>query len=151
MSLLVAQAMPLWERLDHPPAQESSAAPDPALADAVIERWCKSAGTGDWDAFKRRLEWDGWNIEQVRAALAGPPALPATPPPWAEVVEQLMLAAQAMAERPEDSAFNSPGLDPGHPIIYEDVLMPALAVARERLRTCLGADPATFPLLAPEA
>ena len=151
LALLVAQATPLWERLEHSPTPESSAIADPAMADAIIQRWCKNAGAGDWDALARRLRWDGWDMERVRAVLAATPEIPEVLPPWAEVVEQLMRTAQAMAGRPEDGGFDSPGLDPAHPIIYQDVLLPALAVARERLRTRLGADPAALPRITPEA
>jgi type 2 lantibiotic biosynthesis protein LanM len=144
---LVAQAIPLWEQLDQSLAPKSSATPDPAMADAVLQRWCKTAGAGDWEVLKRRLQWDGWDIERVRAVLAVPPVLPEVLPPWADVVEQMMQAAQAMASQSEAKARNSLALDPDHPVPFEDVLLPALAVARERLRARLNADPAALPLL----
>ena len=68
LATIIEDASLLWERFD--PARLSV---EPAQSDEIIqrrlERWCEVVARGDWDVLRKRLQWDGLDLETVRPRL----------------------------------------------------------------------------------
>jgi type 2 lantibiotic biosynthesis protein LanM len=134
LTAIVADASLLWERFD--PARF---AVEPVQSDEIIqlrlERWCEVVAQGNWEVFRKRLQWDGLDLEAVRPRLGSVrAALGGRLPDWADTLHRIV--ASAMTFRPQKHA--SLPTDAQDPIPFEDLLLPALRVAREKLLSRLG-------------
>uniref|UniRef100_B8HM21 Lanthionine synthetase C family protein n=1 Tax=Cyanothece sp. (strain PCC 7425 / ATCC 29141) TaxID=395961 RepID=B8HM21_CYAP4 len=111
-----------------------SAAPmENAQLEARLKRWCEVIAQGNWDKFKRRLQWDGLDLEQVRSLLDGSPQ--ESEPEWTETLQAIMAASRS-GMQPEPSP-----IDPENPQPFEDLWLPAIAVARQKLLVHLEQTP----------
>ena len=77
---------------------------DADLAARRLEAWCRSSASGDWSLFVRRLERDGWAIDQVLARFAGVRRkASAAPPAWIDdaiwIAEALQKPAKPRTRR----------------------------------------------------
>src|SRR5579884_157328 len=132
--LRIAQrATPLAERLRSgggPPDDERSQ----VAVQARLAAWCQAVADGDWQTFRKRLAWDGLDLDRARAAL-GPPALdPARPPAWVGILRAVLDGDAAPAAAPTPRF-----LDPAAPFPFEEVLAPFVLVARQQVAGCVGA------------
>ncbi|MDQ1638481.1 MAG: hypothetical protein QOF62_1820 [Pyrinomonadaceae bacterium] len=133
-----------------------------ALAISRLDRWRQTAARGDVDAFARRLFWDDLNLPKIESLLAGKirenvSALPA----WALTIESVMRVATATSSplsqsttdllRTEEQGSAVSCLDSEQPIAFEEVLLPAVDVAREQLEARLGKTKkdSSQPLISP--
>ncbi|MEI6414826.1 MAG: hypothetical protein WCP34_11285, partial [Pseudomonadota bacterium] len=139
--------MPLWERIEQTTSLASPSAEDLSQTEAILQRWCKSAGLDDWAVLEKRLRWDGWEMDRIRAVLATPPRVDtAALPPWTALIEELMTTARAMSVTPSlVDAVAARCIKSDRPVPYEDVLLPAVAVARQHLRQPIGTGDGDFP------
>lgn len=131
IAIIAARAGTLAERLQ----SAGAACTNPALADARLARWREVAARGDGELFLRRLAWDGLEHDQVRRGLGGTPAFSGQPlPAWAETLLAIMVAASAPHDAVARRAF-----DPAAPLPFEELFVPFLHVARQRVQTGAGA------------
>ena len=111
-----------------------------------LERWVQSAAAGNPDTFDRRLRWDGLNPSTVRAILGHVRYKDNQPlPAWAHTLSAVV--AQAGATDP--GQFHSyTALRPEAPAPFEEIFLPFVAVARQKLT---GQAQDALSLLAPQA
>jgi type 2 lantibiotic biosynthesis protein LanM len=138
---IARRAMFLFERLQMTPSPD---APDHEAA-ARLDQLRQTVGGGDEPAFRRWLDWNSLTIDRVLSAMRDPPALP-DPPPWAETLVEFLAVATDPAARHAVPARLA--AEPRIP--FEDLLAPALPVARRKLLDRLDGFDATA-LLSSEA
>ncbi len=129
IAVIAARASTLAERL------QSGAGANPALADARLARWREVAVRGDQELFLRRLAWDSLDLDQARRALGGVPVCSGQPlPAWTGTLHAIMAAAAAPGDAAARRAF-----DPAAPLPFEELFVPFLHVARQRVGAGAGA------------
>ncbi|MGB7443293.1 MAG: type 2 lanthipeptide synthetase LanM family protein [Coleofasciculaceae cyanobacterium] len=100
------------------------------IAKTRLTRWCKVTAQGNWENFQKRLEWEGWSIAQINQVLATEPisANPALPA-WANTLSDILtLVPELSRQKISPNPINSE-----HPSPFEDVLIPLVFVARQKL------------------
>lgn len=135
LALIVANASFLWERLDleHFTA-DNEQANEPEI-DRRLNHWCQIIAQGNWDILQKRLQWEGLNLNTVRPWLGTVRFTANQPlPEWAETLIQIIQTAAEFTPEFESCLPT----DPENPIPFEDILLPAIAVARQQLLTRLG-------------
>ncbi len=88
---------------------------DADLAARRLDAWCRSAAGGDRSLFVRRLERDGWAIDQVLARFAGARAQGSRRAAGMDRRRDLDRAGAAQARRPHGE---------GEPCAFEQLLLP---------------------------
>lgn len=100
-----------------------------------LQRWCKVSAHGNWEKFQKRLLWDGLDVEQVQQVLRSLPVVDSQIlPVWAETLRAMIETA---------SNFHSPSLtpiNPHKPLAFQELLLPAISVARQQLLIRLGTN-----------
>ncbi|HEY9874949.1 MAG TPA: type 2 lanthipeptide synthetase LanM, partial [Candidatus Obscuribacterales bacterium] len=147
---IVTQASFLSERLNTrlfnlDPAEVSEKQP----SNELIDRWCFVVAQGNWEKYKKRLQWDGLDIEMVRSALSALPVVATPMPTWAITLSEIITTASLQDANGQDPA-NIP-VEPENPLPFEDVLLPAVFVAREKLLTRLESKSLPLELLSETA
>ncbi len=147
LARIVADASFLWERLDSDryipnPDQNSQ-----TEIDRRCDRWCQTvAHENQRDILDKRLQWDGLTLDTVRPYLGDVQLAPEhSLPPWTDTLRHIVQTTSTDVSAP---IFPWP-TDPDHPIPFEDIWLPAIHVARQRLLTRLGAsqlNPAALPI-----
>lgn len=123
-----ARASTLDERLGGP-YDLPDTAPGPA-AEGRLQRWCETTARGDWQLFRRRLSWDGWDEDVVVRALEGARLRDDEPlPDWADMLAEV--SRSAVHPSSDDGTY----LDGANPVPFEEILAPFVAVARQRIDT----------------
>ncbi|HEX5727754.1 MAG TPA: DUF4135 domain-containing protein, partial [Longimicrobiaceae bacterium] len=126
---LAAAAATLYERLDDPRFEPDPGA-DPAAAEARLAAWRETVADGDPERFVRRVQWDGWTPERVRAALGGVRLRAGAPlPGWAAVVGD---ALRRLHARPASS---------------DELFLPFVEAGRARLADHGSLSPAAMAAL----
>jgi type 2 lantibiotic biosynthesis protein LanM len=158
MAEIVARARPLAERIqearDRTPERPDAASlrsvgpSAPELVERRLRAWCRAATGGDWDAFQRRLAWDGLNLDGARRLLA--PDQPSPPgsdgPPWAGFLDDVVLLS-GMSHGAAGTLGCVRGTR-GEPVPFQEILAAFVAVARRRIDDAAGE---TADLLSAEA
>ena len=131
LTQIIAQASCLSERL----GKKLQVTDSEQQLTSRLQRWCKVSSHGNWEKFQKRLLWDGLNIEQVQQALRSLPVIDSQIlPVWAETLRAMIETA---------SNFYSPSLTPinsRNPLAFQELLLPAISVARQQLLTRLGSN-----------
>jgi type 2 lantibiotic biosynthesis protein LanM len=104
---------------------------------ARLEAWCQAAAHGDWDVFRKRLAWDGLDLERARAALDAPGSVDAAgQPAWLGVLRDVLGGGAARHAEGADRPLRF--LDPATPLPFEELLVPFVLAARRRLASRAG-------------
>jgi len=135
------------------------AQPNDVLVAARLDKWGQTVAKGDWKKFARRLAHDDLDLSATRRVL-GAVRLDEdqTLPAWSYTLREVIQDAEALPLKHLEQSVESPTcwgrtiardrcLDPADPIPFEDVLLPFIHVARQRLI----AQPDTHYRLLPEA
>lgn len=100
-----------------------------------LHRWCKVSAHGNWEKFQKRLLWDGLEVEQVQQVLRSHPVVDSQSlPVWAETLRAIIETA---------SNFEPPSFTPINPqnfLAFQELLLPAISVARQQLLIRLDAN-----------
>jgi type 2 lantibiotic biosynthesis protein LanM len=137
LASIVANASFLWERVDSEDLIVDHEQANEPESDRRLNHWCQIAAQGNWDILHKRLQWEGLDLDTVRLFLGNVQFNPTQPlPVWAETLRQMMQIAREFSSI---SASLLP-IDQNNPIVFEDVLLPAVIVAREQLLTRLGSE-----------
>lgn len=101
-----------------------------------LEKWCQLAAKGDQKQFEKRLTWDGLTLGVVRRALA-PVCLidKQNLPSWVETLNAVVKAsAIVFVETLEkNSVAEYRCLEPEAPVPFEELFLPFIYVARQKL------------------
>ncbi|MDZ8082016.1 MAG: type 2 lanthipeptide synthetase LanM family protein [Nostoc sp. DcaGUA01] len=135
---IVANASFLWERLDTERFVIDINSINETEIQRRLDRWCQIVG--DWNTLDKRLQWESLDLASIRPRLGSidwnvQAALPA----WAETLQQIMQTAREF----ELALEKDLPINPENPIPFEDILLPAIAVARQQLLTQLGSGQLT--------
>ena len=136
---IVAQASSVSERLNLPGLYQNSALDEQQEQHQRLEHWCQVIANGNWQQFHKRLQWDGLELEQVRSVL-GTVYLtdPQTLPHWAETLKQIIETTASMNRLDTIQAIYAEiqlqiPTDSNTPLAFEEILLPAVLVARQNL------------------
>ena len=119
---IVEAASMLWERLGPRFEPVAGSPPD----EKRLVRWCQVVAKGDWALFRKRLRWDGLDLEQARdavrpARLRASSALPA----WTSTLNGCLAAIEGTS-----SGLPERFCDEDAPIPFEHLLAPVVCAAR---------------------
>lgn len=116
---------------------------DERLINSRLEKWCQVVAQGNQEKFAKRLAWDGLDINTVRRAL-GVVHLPDRQPlpSWVETLKSAMLAADAVSLKSLKigDSRKQRYLDSEEPIPFEEVYLPFIQVARQKLVAQAGSS-----------
>ncbi|RCJ42659.1 lanthionine synthetase [Nostoc minutum NIES-26] len=135
---IVANASFLWERFNTKRFVIDIDSLNETEIQRRLDRWYHILG--DWNTLHKRLQWESLDLATIRPRLGSIDwNLQAPLPAWAETLQQIMQMAREFVPTLEiDLPINSE-----NPIPFEDILLPAIAVARQQLLTRLGSGQLT--------
>ncbi|MEW5985978.1 MAG: type 2 lanthipeptide synthetase LanM family protein [Chloroflexota bacterium] len=127
---IVARATPLFERLSQGLVPDNSSA-GRALVHQRLEEWQRTVARNDPARFARRLAWDNLDAERASRAL-GIVRLPEGQPlpAWAGTLAAALAEGQLMDR---EGTERDRSLDNQQPTPFEDILVPFIRLARQRL------------------
>lgn len=129
---IVAQASYLWERIDTELYEvDNSQANEQEQVSDRLERWCKIAAQGDWEKLQRRWEWEDLTEDKVHLLLGGVKWIGQSLPTWAETLAEIIAATLEFSSL-DQSEISLP-INPDDPIAFEDILLPSVLLARQKL------------------
>jgi type 2 lantibiotic biosynthesis protein LanM len=113
---------------------------DHSQINQYLENWCQVVAQGKQDVFRKRLQWDGIEINAARFSLNAvveKETLPETLPAWATTLKDIIAtAAQWQSTSGQLSIANDPlplSVNAEKPLPFEDLLLPLINVARQKL------------------
>jgi type 2 lantibiotic biosynthesis protein LanM len=131
---VVALATSLSERL----SKRSDLIGEQQVNDELLEHWCKVVAQGNWENFHKRLQWDELSVDTVRQLIRAAHLAKSMPlPTWAETLREIIQTASKFNLDKVSSNTSQFPIDPEKPLPFEDVLLPAVLVGRQKLLTCL--------------
>lgn len=139
---IIAAASSLEERLGDDFLPTGNKETD-EIVQTRLQTWCNIVARGHWDLFQKRLEWDGWTLEQVTSVLGGVRLREGAEwPQWAMTLEEVLEHAstlskvadyQMLASRSQVRCFQA-----DDPFPFEELFIPFLQVARQHLTSQAG-------------
>jgi type 2 lantibiotic biosynthesis protein LanM len=100
-----------------------------------LNHWCQTITQGNWEKFQQRLQWDGLDLNTLRLTIGTIPLADSQNlPTWAETLREIIQTASDLTFENESKIL----IAPENPLPFEEILLPALSVARQKLLTCLG-------------
>lgn len=136
LNSIFADASFLWERLDIDRFILDPGQFDKADVDRRCERWCQIvAYENDPEILQQRLQWEGLDLDDIRPRLGTVRLAPEQRlPAWVETLRYIIQAAAKFDIKSETCW----PIDADKPIPFEDILLPAIQVARQNLVNQLG-------------
>lgn len=134
---IIAAASSLEERLgdDFLPGKNEDGG---EIVQARLQSWCNNVARGNWELFQKRLEWDGWTVEQVKPVL-GRVSLRegAIWPHWARTLEEVLELSATLSQMADYRMLASLSqvrcFLADDPFPFEELFIPFIKVARQRL------------------
>lgn len=141
LATLIVNASFTWERLNVRQFVATTDKVNEKECDHYLDQWCQSAAQGDWEVFQKRLQWEGWDLKTVCTQL-GPVELaePQSLPEWSITLQHII---QTPAKATLEQTVSLP-IDPDFPIPFEDIFIPIIQVARQKLLAHSNAAQALF-------
>ncbi|MDJ0691518.1 MAG: type 2 lanthipeptide synthetase LanM family protein [Xenococcaceae cyanobacterium MO_188.B32] len=138
LATIVANASFLWERLDRERFVVATEKTNEQTIENRLSRWCQTvAHEGKPAILQKRLQWENLDLDTVRRRLGTVQLAAEQPlPTWAETLQQIM---QTATEFNPDAEMPLP-TESEAPVPFEDILLPAIKVARQNLLTRLGSS-----------
>jgi type 2 lantibiotic biosynthesis protein LanM len=111
---------------------------DHSQINQYLENWCQVVAQGKQEVFRKRLQWDGIEIDAARSSLNSVAvAEKETLPAWATTLNDIIaIAAQWQSKSGQLSIANDPfplNVNAEKPLPFEDLLLPLINVARQKL------------------
>lgn len=140
ISQIVALASSLSERLsDKTFSTDAEGMSEQQLIDKRMAHWCQVVAQGNWEKFYKRLSWDDLDEKQVRRVLGSVHLNEGCPlPNWAETLKEIIQTGREFSLHSEFADLDQLPIEPEAPMPFEDLLLPAISVARQKLLTSLG-------------
>jgi type 2 lantibiotic biosynthesis protein LanM len=139
---IVALASSLSERLDNKSFNvDADLSHEQQVIDKRMRHWCQVVAQGNWENFHQRLSWDGLDVDRVRSVLGSVPVdeidlLPS----WAETLSEIIQTGKEFTYHPDAIKTHDFPIETEKPLPFEDLLLPAVLTARQKLLTSLGSD-----------
>jgi type 2 lantibiotic biosynthesis protein LanM len=135
LEAIVTNASFFWERLDPAKFLAETSPDSEQKIQSRLDRWCSMIAKGNRNILKKRIEWDGLDFDQVCLLLGDiRPAENMPLPKWAHTLQEIITTAAAFTP-PTD--FLIP-VNIEKPLPFEDLVLPSIQVARQRLCKRLG-------------
>ncbi|WP_219892029.1 type 2 lanthipeptide synthetase LanM family protein [Chamaesiphon polymorphus] len=117
---------------------------DESKAKIRLDRWCQVVAQGNWDKFQLWLDGNGWELERVRLLLGSNLHKTDRPlPDWATTLSEILQSTRSVKNNDRiatefaNSALNGQltkdCTQPEHPLPFEDLLLPIVRMARQKL------------------
>jgi type 2 lantibiotic biosynthesis protein LanM len=133
---IVEKASTITERLDTKFLLDESQANE-IIVNSKIEQWSRVLAQGYRKQLEKRLAWDGLDLEKVYYSLSGSVHLNKDQklPDWTETLYECLQAVTSVTleSLEEKISEQSRVLDPQEPIPFEEILLPFIDVARQKL------------------
>ena len=127
---IVAKSSFVWERLDPECFLIDTAHLNQQEIGHRLDRWCQVVAQGNWKRFQERLQYDGLDINSASVLLGNVQvAKGQSLPDWVRTLQQIMQTA--LDFDPVNILFLP--TEPQEPLPFEDILLPAILVARQKL------------------
>jgi hypothetical protein len=111
------------------------------IARCRLEKWCQLATKGNQEDFKKRLSWDKLTLETA-ARVVVPVSLRNTQnlPSWVETLNEYMKISAKVCEEilNTNSATKNHFLDINSPLPFQELFIPLIFIARQKLATRAG-------------
>jgi type 2 lantibiotic biosynthesis protein LanM len=136
----------LTERMQKSHRGGASQQGDDSVSDERLQQWRAAIGSPGPDWLEKRLRWDGLDPEAVHSLVNDRPLNGrGVLPQWAVVLRNISIAAQTF----NPSTVDALPLDGNSRVPFEDLLLPAVMVARAMLceRLNVRCEPLSFPIL----
>ncbi|MEO1347949.1 MAG: type 2 lanthipeptide synthetase LanM family protein [Cyanobacteria bacterium J06635_15] len=145
LSSIVADASFLWERLNPDHVIVDSEQIEPSEITRRCDRWVQTvAHENRLEILQKRLHWEDLSLDDIRPYLGKVNLVQGqTLPLWAKTLRQIMRTA---AEFESNTKTAWPTM-PDKPITFEDVWLPAIQVARQKVLRYLGTTQLTIEAL----
>ena len=118
---------------------------DSSKVNQHLENWCQVVAQGDWKIFQKRLQWDGIEIGTARSRLNSVAvAEKEILPDWTTTLQKIIETAAQWKPQPEQTLSI-------HPLPFEDILLPLIYVARQKLLADVDICNLRLERLSPEA
>lgn len=148
---IVERASTIAERLSvgQSPSRRHRFIPDLAkvndqLISSRLDAWCQAVARGNTEKFAQRLAWDNLNVSTVSRVLGAVQLVNSQHlPAWAETLREVLQTDLSAGDASVHRCLNPEDLVP-----FEEVYLPFIQVARQKLITQAGAD---YSLLSEEA
>ncbi|CAK0767674.1 LanM family lanthionine synthetase [Gammaproteobacteria bacterium] len=127
---IVVEAISLLERLDQSAVSNTQTYSE--TTHKRLTRWRQVVARDDSMLFNRRLCWDGRDFVMANSALSRRDPLLKDLPEWAATLMEVIVNASGGTMGHDSS------IDHNQPLPFEDILLPAVIVARTKLHTRLG-------------
>ncbi|MGJ5675412.1 MAG: type 2 lanthipeptide synthetase LanM family protein [Nostochopsis sp.] len=106
------------------------------IINSRIEQWCQIASEQNWEKFKKRIGWDNLNLSTVRCALVSVSTNDEQKlPSWTQALNECLKAVSKLNTSEEVNSVNSRFLNSQQSLPFEEVLLPFIDVAHNRLST----------------
>lgn len=143
LTAIAIKAQSLWDRLDSGLDQELSDDPQVAhKAEARLVRWRNLIAGGDEALFQKRLAYDGLDLDVVRALMTENGRIPSSNdlPTWTRIIEEILTRTVEFSrlELVANAASPHSFLNEDVPIPFEEIFLPCILVARDRLVVACG-------------
>lgn len=152
ISQIISSACSLPERLNNELFKvDAKQARQQQAIDKRIAHWCQVVAQGNWEKFQKRLMWDGIDIDKVRHVLGSVHLAEGSPlPSWAKTLSGIIQTSTEFSFYPNAANFDKLPIEPEAPLPFEDLLLPAVLLARQKLLTsfdCTSLDHFLLELL----
>lgn len=133
-----AKAQSLWERLERAADLPDKDYKVEEKAEARLRLWRTIVADGDEEIFQKRLAFDGLDVATVRGLL-GSVALPHSTelPNWTSILNEILtqISNFDQAKLDTDLSREYEFLEKSRPIAFEEIFLPFIFVARDRLNS----------------
>jgi len=131
---IAARASSLDDRRSFLPFLDSGL-PDEDLTQPRLQHWCQIVAGGDWQRFGKRLAWEDLDVATAQRLL-GEWQLPAeiALPEWISTLQAAVARARSLSA---DGLEGDRSLELQAPIPFEELWLPFVQVARQRLQAIL--------------
>ncbi|HEU5374626.1 MAG TPA: type 2 lanthipeptide synthetase LanM family protein [Ktedonobacteraceae bacterium] len=141
---IIAAASSLEERLgdDFLPEKHEE---DQGTVHTRLQTWCNIVARGNWELFQKRLEWDGWTLEQLKPVLYRVHLREeAEWPRWAKTLEEVCELVATLSQITDYQMLASLSqvrcFLADDPLPFEELFIPFIKVARQRLSEQAGSS-----------
>ena len=114
---------------------------EPKLSDERLDHWCQLVAQGNWEIFEKRLLWDGLDVDTVRSIIGSLLIVEnQTLPSWAATLQEIIQTASEWRMETKDWGIETEDIAREESLPFEDLLLPAIRVARQKLVIYLGSE-----------
>lgn len=114
-----------------------------SIVDSKIKEWCQTSTQGDWERFEQRLTLDSLDLAQIRSAFNHTLRINNhNIPAWAETLHEVIKIIRLFSTKElENNCYEKyPFINAQDPIPFEEIFLPFIYIAEQKLITCTGSN-----------